>query len=245
MAEEIKAIGRLLDEGTAGAATPAGEAAKSRLAASFAEALRGSLPAGASPSESTMAAFLDGRLGEAELDQVTAALARDERLRAELESGAALVDSVAAGPRAVPQDLLARAQVQFAPEACPERAARGERAIVSVLSVLWPGRTKAWAMAAFVLLVLLLGSGVFLTGSRLSTEFPHEQLNSAPSPDVNDVQVQHPSCEDRAAETASREAADRNENPPAPKTAVPSNEENPCPPAADETGRDSERGPDK
>jgi hypothetical protein len=235
MAEEIKAIGRLLDEGTAGAATPAGEAAKSRLAASFAEALRGSLPAGASPSESTMAAFLDGRLGEAELDQVTAALARDERLRAELESGAA----------PVPQDLLARAQVQFAPEACPERAARGERAIVSVLSVLWPGRTKAWAMAAFVLLVLLLGSGVFLTGSRLSTEFPHEQLNSAPGPDVNDVQVQHPSCEDRAAETASREAADRNENPPAPKSAVPSNEENPCPPAADETGRDSERGPDK
>jgi hypothetical protein len=243
MAEEMKAIGRLLDERAEGAETPASETAKSRLVASFAEALRGSSRAGASPSESTVAAFLDGRLGEAELDEVTAALARDERLRAELESAAALVDSVAAAPRAVPQDLLARAQAQFAPQAMPAGAARGERTIVSLFSVLWPGRRTAWAMAAFVLVVLLLGSGALLTGGRTPIPgLPVEQQNAGPGPSANDIQVQHPSCEDRAAAPPSREAAERNENPPEPKSAVPSNEENPCPPAADEHGADS---PDK
>jgi hypothetical protein len=243
MADEIKEIGRLLDEGAEGAAAPAAGAAKSRLVASLAEALRGSSATGAGPSDSTIAAFLDGRLGEAELAEVTAALARDERLRAELESAAALVDSVAAAPRTVPQDLLARAQAKFAPEAAPPRGAQAERSIVSLLSVLWPGRSGAWATAAVLLLVVAIGAGALLTESRFfSPGLPPEELNAGPGLNENENQTQHPNCEDRTAEAPTRPPGDRRDNPSGPKSAVPSKEENPCPPPADENVPDNEPG---
>src|SRR5690349_23318583 len=143
-------IERLLDEPRADAP----DRVDARLNATFAEALQDASRVGASHDDAaTMAAFLDGRLDGAELADVRAALVRDPSLRADLESVGALISSASDAATTMPADLLARAQAEFAPAAPHRQQANARKRI----ALPWPGQTGAWAVAAALLAIAVIG----------------------------------------------------------------------------------------
>lgn len=232
MTEKIlNKIKRLLDERTGKPASAELDLADARLVATFAEGLRDSTRAGASPGgASTMAAFIDGRLAKADLDDFTAALAGDQSLRADLESTAALVDSIADASRALPKDLLARASAQFTPTAPPLRVATRIR-----IPVVQP-RRWAWAAAAAILVFAVIGPGALLVDrfSGPGTEGTSPEIGNAgptASPAGDDIGPQKPSCEEATKEKPKAEhELESKDDPSKPKGATPPNDKDPCQP---------------
>lgn len=181
-------IERLLDDPAAGETA---NLLRARLAATLSEGL--SAPdASAEANEmdtASMAAFIDGRLTDAERDTVAATLARHPGLRHDLESAAALVSSVADAPVEVPGHLMARAGAQFAPAAPrPTERPRWQ------LSWLLPRRRMA-LVAAVALAVIVIAPASLMISSWLQPHVNGEpDLTSAPDDD-DDSQAQ--SCEDK------------------------------------------------
>jgi hypothetical protein len=164
-----------------------------RLNATFAEALQDASRVGASHDDAaTMAAFLDDRLDDSELAEIRAALVRDPSLRADLESAAALIDSRSEVTATMPADLLARAQAEFAP-ALPslQPSARKRFALFS------PSQTGAWAFAAALLAVVVIGPVVLKFHGGTGPEIGGEQPSAGPPPAGLNVDVPQPppACE--------------------------------------------------
>src|SRR5688572_30364399 len=100
MTDRIKReIERLLDEpGEAPAAGQGSDRVRSRLAATFSEGLADPSAAasnGDAGNPAAVAAFVDGKLAGAARDRFASALAQQPSLRADVESAAYLVSSVA------------------------------------------------------------------------------------------------------------------------------------------------------
>jgi hypothetical protein len=235
---QIKA---LLDESgdQPGAGGRAPRLLRARLSADLAEGLAvGAAAAGEggwrSDEVAAKAAFLDGGLAGPEGDEFAATLAKDENLRADLESAAALLDSP---PAQVPGHLLQQALAQFASGPAPARAlqARPERLSWLRPSGQWPRARRAWAAAAVAAVLILVPAVLLLTGDRLGW-WPgsrEEPLSASEAPDIEPPKA----CDDAAGRSAAAtqpgdkpEAAPERTNAAPPETAP----DVPCPPKAPE-----------
>ena len=207
MTDDIKReIERLLDEPSGTSATEQKTSLlRARLAATLAEGL--SSADGTTKSEASdaasIAAFIDGQLSPEERQQFLAALARRQDLRADVESAAELVHSIAEGPLQAPSDLLTRAAARLTPVAPSRQAAQPSR---WQLSSLWPRRPVAWAMVAALMLVALTPAGL-MVASRLGGSGGEPELSSVPTPGSSDsTNAAQPSCDDKTK----KEARDKN-----------------------------------
>jgi hypothetical protein len=222
MTEQLKrAIERLLPEHQGAETADPIRPVRGRLAADVAEAL--GLDGAAGSDERTAmaedraaaAAFLDGRLG-ADREAFVAALARDQNLRADLESAAALIEAVDATPSPVPQHLLAQARAQFAPAPAP---APGRGLLDWALSrwqgaPLRPRGRAAWAMAVAVLAVIVLAPGTLLVLSEYGAWSPwhqEDQPSAAPQPDDDTAKA----CGDAADRSSPGRGSEQQATPPA------------------------------
>jgi hypothetical protein len=119
MAEGLRGeIERLLAEGREPRETKVARWRRARLTADLSQAL-GDAGAGEthglSDDLAAKAAFLDdGQVGP-DREEFAAALANDEKLRADVESALALIEAVGGAPAPVPKQLLRQAQAQFSP----------------------------------------------------------------------------------------------------------------------------------
>jgi len=220
-------IAHLLDE-----PADAPDRVDARLAASFAEALQDASGVGASHDDAaTIAAYLDGRLSDADLADFRAALIRDPSLRAELEAARALIDAASAAPTPMPQDLLARAEAAFAPPARPPQPSARER----LAAMLWPGRQNAWAYALALLAIAgiaVIGPTVLYRGAS-GPDIGHEQLETGPEPGFNvDVPQRRPNCESTPEQKPKSEP--KAKSPEAPKKPE---DTDPCPQTPSDDGR--------
>jgi hypothetical protein len=216
MTDDIKReIERLLDEPSGTSATEQKTSRlRARLAATLAEGL-GSAD-GTTKSEASdpasIAAFIDGRLSPEERQQFLTALARRQDLRADVESAAELVHSIAEGPVQAPRGLLTRATAQLTPVAPPRRTAQPSRWQVSSL---WPKRPVAWAVVAALMVVALTPAGL-MVASRLGGSGGEPELSSAPTPGSSDsTNAAQPSCDDKTKKEPSGDNAKA--PPPAPE----------------------------
>jgi hypothetical protein len=190
----------LLDDPAAGADA---DRLRSRLAATLSEGLNddaGHASESGTPDPAAMAAFIDGELTGAEREKVAAALARQPRLRADIESAAELVSSVAESPSAVPKALLARAQAQFAPvaPAAPERRPAWSLS----LEALFPRRRLALAALAALAIVVAVPAGLVITG-RIGGGGEDPELSS-----VNEPESPAQRCKDRTKDAVKATAQD-------------------------------------
>jgi hypothetical protein len=208
MTDKIKGeIERLLEEpDDLPAAGQPSSLLRARLAATMAEGLADAAAAadGEAIDAATMAAFIDGRLSAAELEEFTAAMAQQPSLRADMESVTALVDEIAEAPLKAPADLLARANARLVPAAAPARPAQSQSRWQ--LSALLPRRPVAWAMVA-ALLVLLLAPAVVFVGNHfgpIQTHVGEPDLTFAPDAGDDDDQQ---ACPDKSKDGASKEAS--------------------------------------
>lgn len=239
MIEQIKdKVGRLLDERRGKPATAASDLAEARLVATFAEGLRDSTPplSASSDDHSQMAAFIDGRLTEAELKGFTATLARDPGLRVELESTVALVDSVTGTTQAVPKDLLARAAAQFAPGLPSQRVAAPTRLRLAFAR---PRRWQIWTLAAVLAVAVIAPTALLIgdrgTGSGTGDERP---TASPPTNNADSSAPQKPGCEDTRTEQPTAAPSAEVKDRPSKPTAAPSPKDNdPCQPPLDDRRR--------
>jgi hypothetical protein len=183
---------RLLDEPGAPA-----DALRSRLAATLSEGL-GDEQVPSSDSGMTdpasVAAFIDGELTGAEREKMLAALTRQPRLRADIESAAELVSAAASHPSEVPKALLARAREQFAPVAppAPERSASWSLS----LAALFPRRRLAFAALAALAIIVAVPAGLII-GGRVGGGGEDPELSSVNEPDSPAQR-----CKDKAKEAA-------------------------------------------
>jgi anti-sigma factor RsiW len=221
-------VEHLLDE-------PRGDApdrVDARLSATFAQALQEASRTGASHDDAaTMAAFLDGRLDDAELAEVRAAMARDPSLRADLEAAGALIDSASDAPASMPADLLARAQAEFAPD-----APRPQPSVRKRLALLWPRQTGAWAFAAALLAIAVISPVILKFEGVRGTDIGQEQPSAGPASDLNvDVPQPGPGCENEVDQKPKTEPTAG----PADQPKQPSKDPEPCP----RSPADSSSGP--
>jgi hypothetical protein len=230
MSREIeKRVEHILDEER----SHAPDRVDARLAATFAEALQDSTGVGASHDDSaTMAAFLDGRLSGAELEDFRAALLRDPSLRADLESAAALLESGSGAPPAMPEDLLARAEAEFAP-AGPRP---GPSARTGLIATLWPGQGRAWAFAVAALAIAVIGPAALIIGGHgPGPDLTHEEPIANPTPpDLDTDTPQRPRCENTADQkpTAEQPGGPADQTTTKAPAVEPSKDTDPCPPPA-------------
>ena len=211
MTENIKReIERLLDEP---GDRPGTGPLRARLAATLSEGLETAAPdapdAEAS-DQATLAAFVEGRLAGAERDRFVAALARNQSLRADAESSAALIQSITDNPTPMPKELLARAGALLEPAPRPRRAEPTSR---WQLAAFLPRRPVAWALAA-VLAVLVLSPAALYVGGRFGGVQPQTngepELTSVPDAEDDDPQQPPQACEDKSKPGAKSEAAQSN-----------------------------------
>jgi hypothetical protein len=161
-------IERLLDEPAeppvAGAPS---DRLRARLAATLSEGLGDASVASSNPdpgNPAAVAAFIDGRLTGDAREKFASVLAQEPNLRADLESAADLVHSIADSPAQAPKHLLARASAQFAPE--PPRAVEARSRWSFSLADLLPRQRLALAMAAVLAVVVAIPAGMMIN-SRL------------------------------------------------------------------------------
>jgi hypothetical protein len=209
---------------------------RARLTATLSEGLAGSAAAVSDAGDpASIAAFVDGRLSEAERDKYAAMLAQHHGLRADVESAAALVDSITSNPSHLPAGLLARANAQLAPAAA--RPAASPSRSRWTLFARMPRQRVAWAMVA-ALAVIVIAPAALMVGGRI--EGPHPQiggepeLSVAPGPDDDDDSGP-PACDDKAK--AAKEEMSKSGLPErkeaaspesSPKDALNSNPKDPC-----------------
>ncbi|CAN7717819.1 hypothetical protein LJR220_007123 [Bradyrhizobium sp. LjRoot220] len=156
-------IERLLDEPAEPPAAGSSDRLRARLAATLSEGLaeRPAAPSSPDSSPASVAAFIDGRLSGAARDRFASALAREPGLRAEVESAADLVYSVADHPVEVPKHLLARAGAQFTPAPPPpvELRARWWFSFADLL----PRQRLTLALVAALALIVTIPAGLILS----------------------------------------------------------------------------------
>ena len=206
MTDDIKRrIERLLEEPD-GLPGRTASLLRARLSATLSEGLAGSAEASDfdAGDPASIAAFIDGGLTGAERDKYVPALAQHHGLRADVDSAAALVDSITSNPSKLPAGLLARASAQLAPTA-PRPAASQSRSRWQVFA-LWPRQRVAWAMVAALALVVIAPAAL-MVGSRIEGPHPHiggePELSVSPEPDDDDSGPQ--SCDDKASKAAKEE----------------------------------------
>jgi hypothetical protein len=235
MTDRIKReIERLLDEpGEAPAAGQGSDRVRSRLAATFSEGLADPSAAasdGDAGNPAAVAAFVDGKLTGAARDRFASALAQQPSLRADVESAAHLVSSVADSPAEVPKHLLARAGAQFAP--APPRPATQVRSrwTFSLADVL-PRRRLVLAMAAVLAVIVIIPTGMMIS-DRFGEPGGEPELSGV-EPDTEAARLQ--ACRDKlrdaqksktAVPASKEEASDGPKpkdpcDPPEPKVEVP------------------------
>jgi hypothetical protein len=110
----------------------------------------------------SVAAFIDGRLTGEAREKFARVLAREPNLRADMESAADLVSSIADRPAQVPRHLLAQAAAQFAP--APPRAAEVRSRWSFSFVDLLPRQRLALAMVAVLAVVIAIPAGMMIKG---------------------------------------------------------------------------------
>jgi hypothetical protein len=211
MTDRIKhEIDHLLDDACAGSDGEASRRLRAKLAATLSEGLNDSAENQPGPGGSnlaSMAAFVDGRLTGAELEEFLGTLAGQESLRADSESAADLVSSISAAPRQVPEALLARARAELTPASpSPSRSsARWGFSLASLLPHLAPRQRLAFAALAALVVVSLVPAGLMI-GNRFAGSGGQPELSEVPEPSADKPPEQ--SCKDKAkADTVSGKSA--------------------------------------
>jgi hypothetical protein len=192
-------IERLLDEPAeppvAGAPS---DRLRARLAATLSEGL-GDAPVASSDPDSgnpaAVAAFIDGRLTGDAREKFASVLAQEPNLRADLESAADLVHSIADSPAQVPKHLLARASAQFAPE--PPRAVEARSRWSFSLADLLPRQRLALAMVAVLAVVVAIPAGMMIKGGGGGGE---PELSGVSDADIEAARLK--ACKDKQEKEA-------------------------------------------
>ena len=193
--KELEAlIGQVLDEAAPHAGAPPVDRAAvvARLAAGLGE--RAALPDESGDPTASLAAALDGGLGEAERDALEARLAADPVALHELAAGLAYLDALAAEASPAPKDLVEASLARLPP---PAQAASRRR-------VRWLLQPWQWSGVVAVLLLAIVGTT--LIGERAKQ--PFEQA-APPAPLVNRTELPSPAAEPAADATAPALAAQR------------------------------------
>lgn len=192
-------IERLLDEPAeppvAGAPS---DRLRARLAATLSEGLGDAPVASSDPAAgnaASVAAFIDGRLTGDAREKFASVLAQEPNLRADLESAADLVYSIADSPAQVPKHLLARASAQFAPE--PPRAVEARSRWSFSLADLLPRQRLALAMAAVLAVVIAIPAGMMFKGGGGGGE---PELSGVSDADLEAARVK--ACRDKQEKEA-------------------------------------------
>jgi hypothetical protein len=172
-------IERLLAEAGGGLDSPAREALRARLAASLAQGLdshSGADRRADDPADnlSGLAAFLDGQLTGAAREAFVQNLVEAPGRRAELDSAAALLDTVGDGAPVAPK-LLAQAAATFAPAVTPTATA----AKPSWWALGRPGARGIRVAVTAVLALVVLVPGIAMVGKRLQQDAAREKAPAA------------------------------------------------------------------
>jgi hypothetical protein len=221
-------IERLLDEPAEPpvAATPS-DRLRARLAATLSEGLGDASVAPSDPnvgSPASVAAFIDGRLTGNAREKFTSALAQEPSLRADMESAADLVTSIADSPSQVPKHLMARAGAQFAPE--PPRPAEARSRWSFSLADLLPRQRMALAMVAVLAVVVAVPAGMMIN-SRLGGGGGEPELSGVSDADIEAARLK--ACKDKQ-EKAAKAGTSKTAMPAAKETADGSKPKDPCDP---------------
>lgn len=201
---------------------------RSRLAATLSEGLGDASVASSDPNAgnpAAVAAFIDGQLTGAARDKFTGALAQDPSLRADMESAADLVASIADSPVKVPTHLLARAGAQFAP--APPRPAEARARWRFSLANLLPRQRLALAMVVALVAVVAVPAGMMIN-SRLGGTGGEPELSGVSDADTEAARVQ--ACKDKMKKDAEKAGASKTAAPAAKETSDGSKLKDPCDP---------------
>jgi hypothetical protein len=202
MTDKFKSeIERLLDEpAEPPVAGRPSDRLRARLAATLSEGL-GDAPVASSDPEAgnpaSVAAFIDGQLTGGAREKFTSVLAQEPSLRADVDSAADLVYSIADSPVEVPKHLLARAGVQFAPE--PQRPAEARSRWRLSFADLLPRQRLVLAMVAVLAVIVTIPAGMMIS-SRLGGGEP--ELSGVSDADAEATRVQ--ACKDKAKKDAEK-----------------------------------------
>jgi hypothetical protein len=220
-------IERLLDEpAEPPVAGQPSDRLRARLAATLFEGLGDAAPSNADAANpAAVAAFIDGRLTGAARDKFAGALAQDPGLRADLESAADLVSSIADSPVQVPKHLLARAGAQFAP-APPRPVARAGWSFS--LADLLPRQRLALAMVAALVAVVAVPAGLMIN-SRLGGSGGEPELSNVSDADIEAARVK--ACRDKIKKEAEKAGTAKTAAPAAKEAADGSKPKDPCDPS--------------
>lgn len=209
-------IERLLDEpGELPVAGQPSDRLRSRLAATISEGLGDAsvaapdLDAG---NPAAVAAFIDGQLTGGARDKFASVLAQQPSLRADVESAADLVYSIADSPVEVPKHLLARAGVQFAP--VPPRQAEARSRWRFALADLLPKQRLTLAMVAVLAVIVAIPAGMMISSRLGGPSGGEPELSGVTEPDAEAARLQ--ACKDKLSDAQKGEKA---------KTAVPAAKE--------------------
>lgn len=219
-------IERLLDEpaGTPVAGQPS-DRLRARLAATLSEGLGDARVASSDSAAgpAAAAAFIDGRLTGSAREEFASALAQDPNLRADMESAAEFVTSVADNPSPVPKHLLARASAQFTPE--PARVAETRSRWSFSFADLLPRQRIALAAVAVLAVVLAIPAGMMFRGGGGG----EPELSGVSDADLEAARVK--ACRDKLAKEAEQAKASKTTVPAAPPAADGAKPKDPCDPA--------------
>ncbi|SDN18899.1 hypothetical protein [Afipia sp. GAS231] len=216
-------IERLLDEPPA-AGQPS-DRLRSRLAATLSEGLSDASADANAGNPAAMAAFIDGQLTGAARDKLAGALAQDPGLRADMESAADLVSSIADSPVKVPKHLLARASAEFAP--APPRPAEARARWSLSLADLLPRQRLALAMVAALVAVVAVPAGMMIN-SRLGGGGGEPELSNVSDADIEAARVK--ACRDKIKKDAEKAGTSKTAAPAAKETSDGSKPKDPCDP---------------
>jgi hypothetical protein len=228
MTDRIKReIERLLDEpGEAPVAGQESDRLRARLAATLSEGLADPSPTAADAGNpAQVAAFVDGQLTGAARDQFAGALARQPGLRADVESAADLVASIADRPAQVPKHLLARAGAQLAPES-PRAAPQARARWTFSFAALFQRPRLALAMAAVLAMIVIIPTGMMLS-DRFGEPGGEPELSGV-EPDTEAARLQ--ACRDKLKD------AQKSKTPASKETADGSKPKDPCDPPESKGG---------
>ena len=225
-------IERLLDEPPA--AGPTSDRLRSRLAATLSEGLDperlgdtslASTDANAG-NPAAIAAFIDGQLTGAARDKLAGALAQDPGLRADMESAADLVSSIADSPVKVPKHLLTRAGAQFAP--APPRPAETRARWSFSFANLLPRQRLALAMVAALVAVVAVPAGMMINGRLGGTGGGEPELSNVSDADMEAARVK--ACREKIKKDAEKAGTSKTAAPAAKETSDGSKPKDPCAP---------------
>lgn len=217
-------IERLLDEPPE-AGQPS-DRLRSRLAATLSEGLGDASLASTDTDPAAIAAFIDGQLTGAARDKLAGPLALDPGLRADMESAADLVSSIADSPAKVPKHLLARASAEFAP--APPRPTEARARWSFSLADLLPRQRLAVAMVAALIAAFAVPAGLMIN-SRLGGGGGEPELSNVSDADIEAARAK--ACREKLKKDAEKAGTAKTAAPAAKEAADGSKPKDPCDPS--------------